>query len=320
MDGLHVHRCSKQFIPYRSDQQMNKSPSMTRTGQYSPLRYPGGKGKIAKFVNSIAQHNNLNDIHYVEPFAGGAGIAWELLITGTAKRVSINDINIPIYAFWKSVVNQTDELCRLISDVQISLDSWNYWKNLLNSGNCSDLELGFAFFFLNRTNRSGIIKGGLIGGKRQEGKWKMDSRFNKCKLVSKIEKIAQYRDFIDISNIDAIEFLRKNHKMWNEKKLVYLDPPYIKKGKTLYDNYFEIQNHIDLASEIKKINHLNWIVSYDDVKEVYNLYRKFKWLKYSLSYSAQNRTRGNEIMFFCDRLNIPDVTKPMIELYRSNLH
>ena len=138
------------------------------TGRYSPLRYPGGKGKLAKFMAAIVRANRLSDGRYVEPFAGGAGIAWELLITGVVRRVLINDISPQVFAFWASVLRHTDELCRLIRDVPLSVEEWDRQKDVFRAPeDASTLELGFSCFYLNRTNRSGILNGGLIGGRNQ---------------------------------------------------------------------------------------------------------------------------------------------------------
>lgn len=160
---------------------------LSQTGRYSPLRYPGGKGKIARFVCDIIRQNGLSDGRYVEPYAGGAAIAWELLITGVVRRVSINDISRPVFAFWNSVLNRTDDLCRMIEDRPITVDEWDIWKEVFRSHQTADeLQLGFAFFFLNRTNRSGILNGGIIGGREQKGAWKIDARYNKAALIERI--------------------------------------------------------------------------------------------------------------------------------------
>jgi len=50
-------------------------------------------------MKEIVRANGLSDGRYVEPYAGGAAIAWELLITGVVRRVSINDISLPVFAF-----------------------------------------------------------------------------------------------------------------------------------------------------------------------------------------------------------------------------
>ena len=151
-----------------------------RTGRYSPLRYPGGKGKLSKFMAAVVRTNGVSDGRYVEPYAGGAGIAWELLITGVVRRVLINDISQQVVAFWRSVVGHTDELCRRIRDVPLSVEEWDRQREIFRRPeSASTIELGVSCFYLNRTNRSGILNGGLIGGRNQQGTWRMDARFNR---------------------------------------------------------------------------------------------------------------------------------------------
>ena len=233
----------------------------SQTGRYSPLRYPGGKGKIAKFVREIIRANNLSDGRYVEPYAGGAAVAWELLITGVVRRVTINDISRPVFAFWNSVLNDTDNLCRLISERPISVAEWDVQKEIFRRHETADeLELGFAFFFLNRTNRSGILNAGVIGGRDQTGKWKVDARFNKGDLISRIEKIAALRNRIELTQLDAVKMISSKVKDWKSRTLLYIDPPYFEKGRFLYHDAYQQKDHKHLAYAVRRLKGVNWIV------------------------------------------------------------
>ena len=293
-------------------------PRPTQTGRHSPLRYPGGKGKIAKFVRAIIRENNLSEGRYVEPYAGGAAVAWELLITNVVRRVAINDISRPVYAFWHSVLNDTENLCRLISDRPITVAEWDVQKEIFRRHETADnLELGFAFFFLNRTNRSGILNGGIIGGRGQAGDWKIDARFNKDDLISRIEKIASLRSRIKLTKYDAIDMISKKAKVWKNKTLFYIDPPYYEKGRFLYYDAYQKKDHKSLASVVQSLKGMNWIVSYDDVRPIHEMYEKSAWMRYTLSYSARNKTRGREAMFFSKGLIVPDVPKPLMEIDRD---
>jgi DNA adenine methylase len=194
---------------------------------FTPLRYPGGKGKLAAYVKSLLKANGLLDGEYVEPYAGGAAIALELLLHEYVSQIHINDVSRPIYAFWRSVLSQTDELCRLIVDTRISVRQWDLQKRILASPEGhDDLALGFATFFLNRTNRSGILNGGIIGGRDQTGPWKIDARFNPTELVHRITSIARMRSRISLTCKDALKFLKGNSSKWSDNTLIYLDPPY----------------------------------------------------------------------------------------------
>ncbi|MGE4483212.1 DNA adenine methylase [Acidocella sp.] len=293
-------------------------PQLQQPGRYSPLRYPGGKGKIARFMRDIIRLNDLSDGRYVEPYAGGAAVAWELLITGIVRRVEINDVSRPVYAFWNSVLNRTDALCNMIEKISVTVSNWDQQKDVFRQHETADeLELGFAFFFLNRTNRSGILNGGIIGGREQTGLWKIDARYNKEELVHRIRKIASHRSRIQLTMMDAQEFILGRSKNWKSKTLVYIDPPYFEKGRYLYYDAYEPKNHASIANSVRDMAGVNWIVSYDDVRPIHDLYQDNSWLQYTLNYSARRSVRGREAMFFSDNLKVPNTCTPLVEIDRD---
>ena len=176
---------------------------------YSPLRYPGGKRKLAKFIADICHENNVMD-HYVEPYAGGASVALYLLFNGYAKRVTINDLDKSIHAFWHTVLNHNDKLCDKIEKTPVTIENWKFVKKVQqNKDTASLFELGFSTFFLNRANYSGIINGGVLGGVNQDGKDLIDCRFNKKALIRRIVEIEKKKSQIDLYNMDAIELIKK---------------------------------------------------------------------------------------------------------------
>lgn len=277
----------------------------------TPLRYPGGKGKLTNFIRLVFEQNNLADGHYVEPYAGGAGIAFSLLLLEYAAHIHLNDVNQSVYSFWHCVLEETDELCKLIHDCEVTMDEWHKQKNIQrNPHQHTQLELGFSTFFLNRTNRSGIIKGGVIGGKNQDGKWKLDARFTKPDLIGRIKKIALYSDRVSLYNQDAEAFIQTVMPDLPDKALIYLDPPYYVKGEGLYENHYKHQDHARVANLVKTIINKKWIVSYDNAPEICEFYKGYPQITYGLNYSAQNRYEGSEVMFFCPEIKIPDVANP----------
>ena len=144
---------------------------------YTPLRYPGGKRRLAPVVKRLLEDNRLKNVDYVEPYAGGAAIALALLLEEYASTVHINDLSRPVYAFWHTVLNHTLDLCRRIECVKVTMREWHRQRAIYEERDTADLgDLGFAALFLNRTNRSGIIGGGVIGGKHQNGEWALDVR------------------------------------------------------------------------------------------------------------------------------------------------
>lgn len=276
---------------------------------FSPLRYPGGKGKLTGFIKLLFQHNRLLDGHYVEPYAGGAGVGIALLRHDYASCVHLNDLNRSVYAFWHSVLYETESLCRLINDTPVTMEEWYQQKAIQTVADSSLLELGFSTFFLNRTNRSGIILGGVIGGKNQTGKWKLDARFNRLDLCQRIEGIALYRSRVRLYNMDAADLIRTVLPKLPKKTLVYLDPPYYQKGQELYENHYQHEDHHQIAELVKNIRQ-PWVVSYDETPEIMGLYKGCTTKVYGIRYSAQDRYEGAEAMFFSNGLIIPNVESP----------
>lgn len=270
----------------------------------SPLRYPGGKKKLTNFLAATLRLNNISNGVYIEPFAGGAGAALSLLLMEHVHKTVINDADYNIFCFWQAVINNSETFKKRIETVKVTLSTWKRQKNILeNFQKYSPFEIGFATFFLNRCNRSGVLNAGPIGGIQQKGAWKIDARFNKKELISRIEKIADYRDRIEVYNLDAIEFLKK----FSETKncLFYLDPPYYVEGRKLYLNYYKHNDHVSLSNYIQNELTSHWVLSYDNVSEIEKLYQKKKSLTYDLRYSVNTAKTGKEIIFFSDNLKIP---------------
>lgn len=271
----------------------------------SPLRYPGGKLKIVDYVKRLFEMNNLMDGIYIEPYAGGASVALTLLFSEYANRIKINDIDRSIYAFWHSVLNETDDLCRLIHDTPVTMEKWEQQRIVqVHKHDTELLELGFSTFFLNRTNRSGILSGGVIGGKNQDGNFKIDARYNKVDLIERIESIAEYKDRIELTSMDAVELIKQYKRTPAAKTFCYLDPPYYVKGRDLYLNYYNDDDHRAIANAIKKYKG-KWIISYDAVDFIKGLYQEYKQKEFYLSYSAGNPSKGKEIMVYSNGLIVP---------------
>jgi len=279
---------------------------------YAPLRYPGGKARFAPFIASIMEKNGLCGGHYLEPYAGGGAVALELLFHGVAAHIHINDLDSAVFDFWECVKNHPEEMLKLIHDTPINMEQWHYWREVLR-GNVSvgQLERGFATLFMNRTNRSGVLKGGVIGGLAQAGTYKLDARFKKDALAKRIEKIAQHSNSISIYNEDALSLLSRCKEFLPKKSLIYLDPPYYVKGQGLYRNFYEHKDHEAIAKLLQKKRFgRSWVVSYDNVEEIQTMYEISKGLTYGINYTAQTRYIGSEVMFFSEGLVVPDADIP----------
>lgn len=271
----------------------------------TPLRYPGGKQRLVPFIKEILIKNDITK-HYVEPYAGGAGVGIDLLLNRKIDFIHLNDANIGIYAFWYSVLNETEKLCKLISSASMTIEEWKLRKQIVKDADRNNLlELGYSVFYLNRCNRSGILSAGVIGGLDQTGNYKMDARFSRNDLIRRIESIALFKKNIFVTNFDA-EFCINNYiPNLGENCLVYLDPPYYEKGSNLYLNSYNKKDHEHLSKIIQKEISQRWILSYDGVPEIVDLYLKRRHFIYELQYNAEKVYKGKEIFIFCDKMEIP---------------
>ncbi len=273
---------------------------------YSPLRYPGGKAKLYPFIKSLIEANGLGGQTYIEPFAGGSGLALKLLFNNDVQRIIINDYDIAIYSLWYSVLNHSDELCELIDNVPISVDEWNKRKEIYLRGSNNDIvSFGFSTLFLNRTNISGIITGGIIGGIEQKGSYKIDARFNKKSLKKIIRKISTKKDQIILTNMNAADFLSPDSLSSYRKVLIYCDPPYVKQGSKLYKNSFVESDHKALY-EAMNLCRRKWIVTYDICDFIATLYKNYRRSTININYSANTIRKAQEYAFFSKNLKIPN--------------
>lgn len=275
----------------------------------SPLRYPGGKNLLASYFYYLLEKNDLNGCRYYEPFAGGAGVGLRLLFSESVSEIILNDADYHIYCFWRAATRHSEKFVEHIRSVPLTIEEWHRQKEIYRTPKKHGIfQVGFSTFFLNRCNRSGIIKGAApIGGYEQKGPWNLAARFNKQTLIERISRIGLYKDRITFKNMDAIDFLRESLPRGNGRSrvLVYCDPPYIKAGNRLYLNYYEKKDHEKLAKYLLGQNSLNWIVSYDDDPLIRNIYRYCqKWI-FSLGYSLQKNHQGKELLIAPDHVKLP---------------
>ena len=263
----------------------------------TPLRYPGGKGRLGAWLGKVIKDNDMAGGRYVEPYAGGAGAAVFLLANNMVEEIVINDLDLAIYSFWWAVFNDTDSLVRLISETPVNMDSWFEQKEIVSRpSGCDPTVLGFAAFYLNRTNRSGIIQGGVIGGKDQKGKYLIDARYNKLGLISRVERLAALRGRVKLHNLDALELISLPEYR-GEGNLIYLDPPYFNKGSQLYRNHYNPEDHAEIAKAVMELD-APWIVTYDNCPEIRDLYVSAEKYEFSFHYSTHiKRPVAKEIMF-----------------------
>jgi DNA adenine methylase len=250
--------------------------------------------------------NELQQRAYVEPYSGGCGLALSLLFEGHVTQVYLNDVDRSVWAFWKAAIDHTDELVALIETTPVTIEEWSNQRLVqFRKETASVTELGFSTFFLNRTNRSGIVHyGGAIGGKAQAGAWKLDCRFNKVDLIKRIKRVAQYKNRINIYNEDAEVFIDRLGVSVPGNSVVYIDPPYYEKGAELYRNAYKRSDHERIAARISAIKN-PWFMTYDNVEPIRVLYSAFEIIELDIGYSVQTKRRGSEVLVVGNGLRMP---------------
>lgn len=277
--------------------------SKLRRVTISPLRYPGGKGALYSRLKSFIRANGLTAGTYVEPYAGGAGAALALLVTGQVQRIVINDLDPAVFAFWSAVVAEPVRFSERLTKAELTVKEWSRQKELYLDPSADPFELGFATFYLNRTNRSGVLNGGPIGGMDQTGNYKIDARFNKEALAERIRVIGLHAPKISVTNTDGIKVIKKHAR--RPSTFIYADPPYFDKAGSLYLNSFDDSDHAKLAECLNGYADAKWMLTYDNVPQVKDLYLDRRSLLFSLNYSAHRVVKTQEIMVFSDGLTVP---------------
>ena len=255
----------------------------------SPLRYPGGKTCLYDLAAQILRLNKLERGSYAEPYAGGAGLALTLLFGGHVGEIHLNDIDRSVWAFWDCVLNQTDALTEFIRTTPVNMDAWHRQRSVcLNPQDFDDLTLGCSTFFLNRTNRSGIVKGGgVIGGLNQDGNYKIDCRFNRDELIRRVRRIAKYKSRIHL---------------------------YFNKGSSLYTSFYNPDDHAQVSQAVLCLER-PWILTYDNTPEISHLYKARRQFGFDVNYSVQTKRVGTELLVASKGLKMPSEVRSRL-VYR----
>jgi len=274
---------------------------------HSPLRYPGGKSALYELVRDIINMNGLRRSHYAEPYAGGASLALNLLFQRQVSDIHLNDVDLGIWSFWYALLEHTEEMISLVEQAELNVAEWLRQRETHRARAIDDpVRLGFATFYLNRTNRSGIIStGGVIGGLAQTGSYKMDCRFNRADLIARMRRIKKYRSQIHLTRLDALEFLQSVESDLPLKTFCAIDPPYFLKGSSLYTSFYEPADHAKVADLLEGFSRA-WILTYDDAPEIRELYAEQPQFSFDVNYSVQTKRRGTELMIVSDGLLVPD--------------
>lgn len=286
---------------------MGKELRYARRARYlSPLRYPGGKSRLAPFFASLIEAQIPVPKHYAEPYAGGAGAALRLLANGVVEDIHLNDLNAGVAAFWRAVTDPATAaaFCELIDATDVTVEQWYLQREVYEGKRGDDLTLGFATFFLNRTNRSGILDARPIGGLSQTGKWPIDARYNKSDLILRVQRVAGMGRHIHVSQLDGLEFLATMEPLGDDM-FVYVDPPYVEQGGNLYLHAFGKRDHERLAGHLLQSTY-PWLVTYDDKEFIWNeLYGRARCAIFDIAHTAAAQHVGRETIVYGPTLVVP---------------
>lgn len=274
-------------------------PAWRSTAAVSPFRYPGGKGFLTGFLDSQLEQLDQGSRQYVEPFAGGAGAAFNLLSRERADHIHLNDLDIRVFSAWKAILQENDKFVAALQKCDVSLETWKWAKELVDRPTQNySFDLGFATFFINRTSRAGIITGsGPIGGYKQSGEWKIDARFYRDTMVKRVKWIGENADKVSLYRLPAVDFLKEcESKLDPVRTLYFIDPPYVKIGSRLYLDGMLDGGHEYLAQYINDNHLVHWIMTYDDHPLIRNLYEECKIRHLQVNYSLGRSRKENEVL------------------------
>jgi DNA adenine methylase len=276
----------------------------------SPLRYPGGKGSLAGFLRKAIELNGMDGCPYFEPYAGGSGAALRLLGENVVSEIFINDLDARVYAFWRSVLEESERFVEKTLSVPLSIEEWRRQAEVCRAPRSyGDFEVGFAAFYMNRCNRSGVLTGaGPIGGYEQAGRWRLNVRFNREPLAERILFLSLMRERIHLTQLDALDFLRMHvpKGRGREKAFVYVDPPYVVKGNRLYLNAYDEDDHATLARYMQSQHSLRWLMSYDDTTLIRKPYHGKRLSNLPIKYSLQSKRNARELLISPWHLLVPN--------------
>jgi DNA adenine methylase len=246
----------------------------------SPLRYPGSKRKLVGYLRQVIEANNLHPELFVEPFAGGASVALQLLRDDVVHNIGLIELDPLVASFWEVVFHDAEWLMGQVETIDVTIEKWHDFKQKQADGQLlTNRARALACLFLNRTNFSGFMARnvGPIGGRSQNSKYKIDCRFTKPTLIHRIKQISAYQDRVEFvwncSWADGLADVRRSQAAGDfpQNILFYLDPPFFEQAETLYTHYFTDNDHRDLRDELLQLE-MPWILSYDSVAKVKELY------------------------------------------------
>ena len=252
----------------------------------SPLRYPGGKTRACKILDTIV--NKYFDIKQfntiLSPFIGGGSFEFYMQNKYNLKIIA-NDKFTPLYNFWNQSKLNNNELCeKLYKNNDISKEKFQDYRTIIMN-ETNDLIQAYYYFIINRCSFSGAT---LSGGFSKEASVK---RFT----TSSIDRIKQLNlSNVDFYNKDFEEFINDN----TSNTLIFLDPPYyLEENSKLYGcngDMHETFTHNKLYEIISTKK--NWIMTYNNCDYIRTLYKDFTILDAEWSYGMNKSKQSSEII------------------------
>lgn len=256
---------------------------------------------MSSYVSGVLEENLLAGCTFYEPYAGGASVSLDLLRMGFVDKAVLIERDPLVYAFWHSVFNATDALCEAIEACEVTLETWHDLQATKavddpTTSTYTLLQLGLSGLFFNRTNFSGIIGAGPIGGQAQTSAYKINCRFNKTALIKQIKTASLLAPRVSVIFGDALTYLRNNTtKISAGFSFVYIDPPYYTQGRKLYRHHYTDTDHEMLATYITSQSY-PWLVSYDDHPRIRELYALEQMQHIYLDYKVKTSRTAQELL------------------------
>lgn len=284
----------------------------TTAGRYlSPLRYPGGKATIAQHLGDVylAQDGHMPIEIWIEPFAGGAGAALDLLTRDVVDEAWLIDAHPALAAFWGTVIDDGERLAAVVAATVPTMQLWEQSREVLEAGDVGTFDLAYAAFVINRCSRSGIVapRSGPMGGRHQTGRYTIASRFNGPPLADRILHVHSLRSRLRVHHGDGIGYIEQlNDSGIVDEVVLFVDPPYIREGNRLYANGLDPAAHQRLSAALHATE-ARWLLTYDnhcDVQDV--LYPDHRVVPFNIRNTANRARLATELAVLSNNLQVDE--------------
>lgn len=250
----------------------------------SPLRYPGGKNRVAKMLlEHMPPHTDYREI-----FAGGAALFFS---KPRVKKNWLNDLHPGLCAFYRAVQKHFDQFAALCRQQDGSLrarfDEWAARRDLMDAtGDEMLVERAVQYYFLNRT----VWGGRVVYDPRRKSRLYFSNPSGWSNLEKKLAHLSAISEKLRGVKITCDGY-QKCLAGATADTLIYADPPYFRESvghitDRLYDKSFDYDCHRKLAALLKKTK-AKVMVSYDDCPEIRELYKSWNIIEKQWRYCGR---------------------------------